>query len=105
MHSSVSLAAKGRTSARRASEEPNLLLVSDVRNDPKACATTSGIVIICPAASLLDHDSPKARLARILRRVTDAEGKSQSDKEQCCQFAFTQVTGEACRGLVVVFEK
>jgi hypothetical protein len=36
----------GRNSASRAWEEPNLLLVSDARNDPKACATSSGIVII-----------------------------------------------------------
>jgi len=33
------------------------------------------------AASLFDHESFKAHLARILRRVTDAEIESQTDKE------------------------
>jgi hypothetical protein len=46
MQSRVNLAAKGTTSAKRACDAPNLLLVSEVRNDPKACATNSGIVII-----------------------------------------------------------
>src|SRR6476659_8524727 len=52
MQSSVSLAAKGSTSANIAFEEPNRLLVSDVRNDPRACATSSGIVIICTTHQL-----------------------------------------------------
>jgi hypothetical protein len=40
------IAANGSNSVKRACEEANRPFVSRVRNDPKACATSSGIVII-----------------------------------------------------------
>src|SRR5258705_3638534 len=46
MHSIVSLAAKGSVSVKPMCEEPNQAFISVVRNDPKACDTSSGIVII-----------------------------------------------------------
>src|SRR5258705_13288300 len=46
MHSNVSLAANGSVSVKPICEEPNQARISVVRNDPKACDTSSGIVII-----------------------------------------------------------
>src|SRR5436190_1770671 len=42
----VSLAANGSESLKPACAEPNRALISVVRNDPKACDTSSGMVII-----------------------------------------------------------
>src|SRR5882672_717644 len=51
MHSIVSLAANGSVSVKPICEEPNQAFISVVRNDPKACDTSSGIVIISIPAS------------------------------------------------------
>ena len=46
MHSNASLAAYGSNSVKRVCEEAKILFASEVRNDPKVFATSSGIVII-----------------------------------------------------------
>jgi hypothetical protein len=46
MHSNATRAANGSNSVKRACEEANRSFVSEVRNDPKVFATSSGIVII-----------------------------------------------------------
>src|SRR5262249_13956158 len=51
MHSSVSRAANGSNSAKRACELPNRFFISDARNEPKASAASSGNVIM-PRRSL-----------------------------------------------------
>src|SRR5205085_7469384 len=46
MHSSASLAAKGSSFVKSECEERNRPSVSRARNEPRACAVSSGIVII-----------------------------------------------------------
>src|SRR3954447_15108323 len=87
MHSSVSLAALVRNSARPALDAPKRALVSALRNDPSACATSSGMVIINgypPSVAAQDQclDRQQQRLNPQQQRVheTDAVDHVQPNR-------------------------
>src|SRR3974390_2628964 len=57
------------------------------------------------ATGLFDHDGFETCLARVLRRVADAEIECQSGEEQRLPSAFAQIAGQSGCGLVVVLVK
>src|SRR5262249_54950028 len=58
MHSSASRATEGTSSASRACDVPNLRCMSELRNEPRASAASSGTVIMASPAGMLDHSRP-----------------------------------------------
>ena len=62
-------------------------------------------VEINAAAGVFDDRNFEACLARIFRRIADAEVECEPGYKHGLQFTFSQVTQEAGRRLVVVFVK
>src|SRR6266567_8228532 len=62
MHSSASRAIDGTNSVKRVCEEPNLVFISQARNEPNASAANSGTVIMdrCGASGIWDDSMPTA---------------------------------------------
>src|SRR5438128_7114738 len=62
MHSSASRAIDGTNSVKRVCEEPNLVFISQARNEPNASAANSGTVIMdcCGASGISDDSVPTA---------------------------------------------
>src|SRR6266487_422698 len=62
MHSSASRAIDGTNSVKRVCDEPNLVFISQARNEPNASAANSGTVIMdrCGASRISDDSVPTA---------------------------------------------
>src|SRR6266516_6671322 len=62
MHSSASRAIDGTNSVKRVCEEPNLVFISQARNEPNASAANSGTVIMdrSGASGISDDSVPTA---------------------------------------------
>src|SRR5207247_6335171 len=78
MHSSASRAIDGTNSVKRVCEEPNLVFISQARNEPNASAANSGTVIMdrCGASGISDDSVPTAASLFVLLKSQVECGRS-----------------------------